>query len=151
MDVRRPAGGKHHAVGSDVTAIRKLGRIMLTQILDRGNGATGNNPDSALLQLCAHVRAHLVVKTTQDILATVHDRHFRTETGKNGGKFEGYIATALNHDTPRKFGEMKRLVRGDGMLDSRNFVAVARRSSGGDQDIRGADAVAVSQLHGIGV
>src|SRR5579862_1459428 len=95
------------------------------------------------------MRAYLVVEAAQDIFAAINQRHMRTQTGKNPGKLNRDIAAALNDDAPREFGKVKRLVGRDGVLESRNWVAVARRAAGGDQDIGRANALAVRQLHGV--
>src|SRR5581483_10315741 len=44
---------------------------------------------------------------------------------------------------------MERFVGRDGMLKSRDGVAVARRSAGANQDIGGPDTFAVCHLHGV--
>ena len=46
---------------------------------------------------------------------------------------------------------MKRLVRGDGVLDAGDGIAVARRAAGSDQDVSRAHALAARQLHGVRV
>ncbi len=93
--------------------------------------------------------AHVVVEAAQDILAAIDQRHMRAEPGENSGEFDGDIAAALDHDAARKLRQMKRLVRGDRVLDAGNRIAVARRAAGRDQDMAGAHAIAIRQLHGV--
>ena len=97
------------------------------------------------------MRAHLVVEAAQDILAAIDERHMRAEAGENAGELDRDIAAALDHDLRRQLRQVKRLVRGNGVLDAGDGIAVARRAAGRDQDIGRAHPLAVRQLHRVGV
>ena len=96
-------------------------------LLDRRDLAAGEHLDAARFHLDAQVLAHVVVEAAQDILAAIDQRHMRAQPGEDAGELDGDVAAALDHDAARQLRQMKRLVRGDGVLDAGNGVAVTRR------------------------
>ena len=104
-----------------------------------------------LFHVHAQMLPHVVVEAAQDVLAAIDERHVRAEAGKNAGELDRDVAAALDHHVRRQLRQMERLVRGDGVLDAGDRIAIARRAAGGDQDIGRAHAIAVRQLHRMGV
>ncbi len=96
---------------------------MRAGLFDRRDLAAGDHPDAVLLHLGAQVLAHVVVKAAQDVVAAIDERHMRAEPGKNAGELDRDVAAALDHNAARQLRQMKRLVRGDGMLEARESVA----------------------------
>ena len=111
---------------------------MRAGLFDRRDGAAGDDPDAVLLHVDAQMLAHVVVEAAQDVFAAIDQRHLGAEAGKDAGEFDRDIAAALDHDAARQLRQMERLVRRDGVLDAGNFVAIARRAAGRDQDVRRA-------------
>ncbi len=89
--------------------------------VDFVDGAAGDDRDALLLHLGADMLADVLVETAQDVVAAVDHGHVRAEAGENAGEFQRATAAALDHDALRQFGEMKRLVGGDHVLDAGDF------------------------------
>ena len=80
--------------------------------------------------------AHVLVEAAQDFGPAIAQRHLGAEPMEDMREFHGDIAAAGDHDAPRKFLEMKRLVGRDAVFGARRAARVARRmAAGGDQDI----------------
>ena len=140
-----PADREHHEFGGDAGAVGQMRGKFLAVLVDLVDGAAGEDGDAALLHLRAHMLAHVLVKTAQDVVAAIDHRHVGAEAGKDAGEFERDVAAALDHDALRQFGQMKRLVGGDHMLDAGNGLAVVGRAAGGDQHVFCRDLLAVGE------
>ena len=115
------------------------------------DGAAGDDGDALLLHLGAHMLADVLVETAQDVVAAIDHGHVGAEAGEDAGEFQRDIAAALDHDALRQFGEMKRLVGGDHVLDAGDFAAVVGRAAGRDQDVFRGDLLAGHQPQRVGV
>ena len=124
---------------------------MRAGFFDRRDLAAGDDPDAVLLHVHAQMLTHIVVEAAQNVLAAIDQRHVRAEAGENSGEFDRNIAAALDHDAARQFRQVERLVRGNGVLQAGNGIAETRRSAGADQHVSRTDAVAVCQLHRMGI
>ena len=123
----------------------------LAVLVDLVDGAAGDNSDAALLHLGAHMGADVLVETAQNVVAAIEHGYVGAEAGKDAGEFQRDIAAALDHDALRQFGEMKRLVRGDHVLDAGNGLAVIGRAAGGDQHVFGRNRLAVGEAQRVRV
>ena len=126
-------------------------RVVLAVLLDRFDGAAGEDGNAFLLHLAAEVSTHVVIEAAQDVVAAIDHRHVRAVAGEDAGEFERDVAAALDQDALRQFRQMKRLVRGDHMLDAGNGGAVIGRAAGGDQDGAGLHGFAVGEAQRVGV
>ena len=121
-------------------------------LLDGIDGLPGDDLDAAPFHFRAQMLAHVVVEAAQDVLAAIDQRHLGAEPVEDAGELDRDIAAALDQDAFRQFLEMKRLVRRDDVLETRDLAAGMRRAAGGDQDILGAHRFAArEQAHGVGV
>ena len=114
---------------------------------DRCDLAAGDDLDAVLFHVLAHMGPNFVVEAAQNILAAINQRHVRSEAGENSGKLNGNITTALDHHMLGQMRQVECFVRGDGVLDAWNRIAVAWRAAGGDQDISRTHTLAVRQLY----
>ena len=150
-DVRRAAGGEHHAIGGRARSRWKGAR---KNALSIGSIAATLQPVTILmpcrLHVHPHMRTHIIVEAAQDIVAAIDDRHVGAQAGKDAGEFERDIAAALDDDVLRKLLQMEGLVRGDRVLDAGNRIAIGRRAAGGDQNVGRAHAPAVGKLDAVG-
>ena len=151
FDIRLAADGEHHAIAFDHRAVRQLGVITLRALFDGVDRLAGDNLDAALLQLGAQMLAHIIVEAAQDILAAVKQCHFRAEPGKNAGELHSNVAAALDHDTFRQFGKVEGFVRRNDEIASGNFRPERRPAARRDQDVVGADFLAVREPNGVRV
>ena len=119
--------------------------------VDLVDGAAGDDGDALLLHLGAHVLADVLVETAQNVVAAIDHGHVGAEAGKDAGEFQRDIAAALDHDALRQFGEVKRLVGGDHVLDAGDFPPVVGRAAGRDQDVFCGDLFAGHQAQRVGV
>src|SRR5262249_38208325 len=81
------------------------------------------------------MRAQIIVKPAQDILAAVDQRHVGPQPVENAGELDRDIAATLDQDARRQFVQMKRLVRGDHVFDPGDRGTKSWRSAGGDEDV----------------
>ena len=134
VHIRLAAGGEHHEVGHHLLVVRELDVVAVLDLLDGGDRLARDDPDAAHLHLIVQMFAHVVIEAAQDILAAVDQRHLGTETVEDTGKLDGDIAAALDEDALGQFGEVKRLIRRDDVLEPGDARAVIRRGAGGDQN-----------------
>ena len=144
------ADREHHEFGGDAGAVGQMGGKFLAVFVDLGDGAAGEDGDAALLHFGPYVLADVLVETAQDVVAAVDHGDVGAEAGENAGEFQRDVAAALDHDALRQFGQMKRLVGGDHMLDSGNGLAVVGRAAGGDQHVSCSDLLAVGEAERVG-
>ncbi len=111
-------------------------------LVDLADGAAGENGDAFLLHLAPDMGADVLVKTAQDVVAAIDQRHVGTESRKDAGKLQRDIAAALDHDTLRQLRQMKHLVGGDHVLDAGDRKPVIWRAAGGDQHMLGLHRLA---------
>ncbi len=90
----------------------------LAVLVDLVDGAAGEDGDALLLHLGADMLADVLVEAAQDVVAAIDHGHVGAEAGEDAGKFQRDIAAALDHDALRQLRQMKRLVRGDHVLDA---------------------------------
>ena len=90
----------------------------LAVLVDLLDGAAGDDGDALLLHLGAHMLADVLVEAAQDVVAAIDHGDVGAEAREDAGEFQRDIAAALDHDALRQFGEVKRLVRGDHVLDA---------------------------------
>ena len=91
--------------------------------------------------------AHIVIETTQDILAAIDESYLAAEPREHAGELHRDIAATLDDDPLRQRFKMECLVGGDHMLDAGNVVAVIRPAAGCDQDMLGRDPFAGCEFH----
>ena len=103
----------------------------MIDLLDALDDLLGDDPDAALLHLGAQMRAQVVIEAAQDVVAAIDQRHLGAEAVEDAGELDRDIAAALDQDALRQLLQMKRLVRGDHVLDGRRSPcrAKARRRS----------------------
>ena len=106
----------------------------LAVLVDLVDGAAGDDVDALFFHLGAHMLADVLVKAAQDVVAAIDHGDVGAVAIKDAGEFERDIAAALDHDALRQFGEVKRLVGGDHVLDAGNFGAMVGPAAGRDQD-----------------
>ena len=107
----------------------------LAVLVDPVDRAAGQNGDAFLFHLGAHMGAHVVVETAQDVVAAIDQRHVGAEARKDAGELQRDITAALNHDALRQLRQMKHLVRRNHVLDAGNGLAVIGRAAGRDQHV----------------
>ena len=151
MHMRVAADREHDLIRRDTVAARKLREKPLRAFRDFRHGFAENNLDAAIFHFRVKMRAQIVVEAAQDFLAAINECDLRAEAGENPGELDADIAAALNDDTRWQRFEMKRLVGRDDMLDARNGFAVVGRSTGRDEDIRGADRFSGRECDGVAV
>ena len=128
---RTSPGRRRRSIRSDRCVVNSLPCIDLRRPLD---GAPVRMRDAVLLHLGAHVGAHVVVEAAQDVVAAIDQRHVGAEAGEDAGELDRDVAAALDQDALRQLRQMKRLVRGDDMLDAgdrRRRDRARRRSRSG--------------------
>ena len=150
-DVRMPADREHHLIRRDARSARQMRGEFVAVLVDLLDGAAGEDGDALLLHLGAHMGADVLVETAQDVVAAIDHRHVGAEAGEDAGEFQRDIAAALDHDALRQFGQMKRLVRGDHVLDAGNFAGRGWARPGRDQDVFRGDRFAGRQPQRVGV
>ena len=134
-DVRMPSDREHHLIGGNARTVGQMRGEFLAVPVDLVDGAAGENGDALLFHLGAHMGTDVVVETAQDVFAAIDHGHVGTEAGEDAGKFQRDVTAALNHDALRQRVQMKRLVRGDHVLDAGDGRPVIWRAAGRDQHI----------------
>ena len=146
-----PADREHHLVGGDAGSVRQMRGEFLAVLVDLADGAAGEDVDAVLLHLGADMGADILVKTAQDVVAAIDQRHVGAEAGEDAGEFQRDIAAALDHDALRQFGQVKHFVGRDHVLDAGNFGAVVGRAAGRDQHVFRGDGLAGREPQRVGV
>ncbi len=85
----------------------------------------------------AQALADLAIEAAQEAPAAIGERGIDVQAVEDGRELHGDIAAADHHDAPRQALEMERLVRGDGMLASRNGRHLRPRARGDEDVLRG--------------
>ena len=124
---------------------------LVAVLLHLVDGAAGDHGDAALLDLLAHMGAHVVVKTAQDVVAAIDQRDVGAIAGEDAGEFQRDIAAALHHHALRQVRQVKRLVGGDHVLDAGNLRAMIGAAAGGDQHVFRGDLLAVGKQQAVRV
>ena len=88
--------------------------------VDLVDGAAGDDGDALLFHLGAHMVADVLVEAAQDVVAAIDHGDVGAVAGEDAGEFQRDVAAALDHDALRQFGQVKRLVGGDHVLDAGN-------------------------------
>src|SRR6185369_2747543 len=107
--------------------------------------------DAAFFQLGARMSADVVVETAQNVVTAIDHRYVGAEAGKDAGEFQRDVTAALDYDALRQFGEMKRFIGGNHVLDAGNRWPVIGRAAGGDHDVFRSDGLAVGEAKRVGV
>ena len=130
-----PSGGEHHAVDREGLVIGQLDAEAVLDLLDEVDRLPGDDLDAAAFHLRAQMLAHVVVEPAQDVVAAIDQRHLGAEPVEDAGKFERDVAAALDENAPGQLRQMKRLVRGDDVLEPGDLGAGIGCPAGGDQDV----------------
>src|SRR5690349_19174542 len=78
--------------------------------------------------------AEIIVEPAQDFVAAIDERGLRSKVREDAGELDGDVAPAGDDDRLGQTLEMKRLVRGDDVLDAGERLSEHRRPPGGDEN-----------------
>ena len=73
-----------------------------------------------ILHFVADMGADVLVEAAQDVVAAIDHGDVGAEAGEDAGEFQRDIAAALDHHALRQRRQVKRLIRGDHVLDAGN-------------------------------
>ena len=138
VDIGLAPGAVHHGIHLERRAVgQRQGYFgaRLCNICDVGFDPKVN---ALLDDLRRQVMAHVVVEAAQDLLAAIKHRGRGPQPIEDAGEFDGDITAADDGDALGHLGEMKNLVRGDGVFDAGD-IGQRRAPAGGDQDGLGGD------------
>ena len=145
------ADGKHHEIGGQAGATGKARGELIAMLVHLVDGAAGDHGDAALLDLLAHMRAHIVIESTQNVVAAINQRHVAAVAGEDAGEFERDVAAALHHHALRQLRQMERFVGRDHVLDAGNLRPMVGPAAGGDQHIARRYLLAVGKAQRVRV
>jgi hypothetical protein len=97
----------------------------------------------------SQVLAHIVIKTAQDLLAPIRQRHLGTKSFEYAGEFHRDVAAADHQHPPGQILQFECFVRCDAQLSAGNG-GLDRPAAGGNKDVPGRDALAID-LDGVGI
>ena len=117
-DVRPPSGGKHHAVDHEGLVVGQFDAVAVLDLRDEVDRLPGDDLDAAAFHLRAQMLPDVVVEPAQDVVAAIDQRHLGAEPVEDAGELERDVAAALDENAPGQLREMKRLVRGDHVLEA---------------------------------
>ncbi|MCY1174121.1 hypothetical protein D9M73_143100 [compost metagenome] len=147
---RPAAGGIEHTIGLEHPAIlERRHQAAVRLALDAGDVAVELQVHALPAQFVAQVLAHAAVEAAQEQVAAIQQGGLRTKAMEDRGEFHGDVAAADHQHAAWQLFEEERLVGADRVFlagDVRNL----RPAAGGDEDVGGAEALAID-LHRVRV
>ena len=104
------------------------------RFLDPREDLAGDDADAARRHRRRQPVAQILVEAAQNFIAAIDQRHVGAEAVEDRGELDGDIAAARDDDAARQFLQMECLVRGDDMLDARQFRVDVRMAAGRNQN-----------------
>lgn len=140
---RPPPGGIEHAVRLQHPAVLEgRGQAAIGLFVDTGDVAVELQVQALLAQFVAQMLADAAVEAAQEQVATVEQDGLGAEPVEDRGELDGDVAAADHQHAARQALEEERFVGGDRVFLAGN-VRHLRPATGGDENVLGAEALAV--------